>query len=63
MGLYSTEEFNNNDIELRFLKSDVAPYRQFSNEFIPNLSIIDVLMFNSIADIRLKLKQYKLVTK
>lgn len=59
--LYSPEEFNKNGIDLRFLKSEVKPYQQFSNEFVPNLSIIDVLMFNSKADIRVKLKQFKLV--
>ena len=59
--LYSSEEFKTNGIELRFLKSEVKPYQQYSNGFIPNLSIIDALMFNSKADVLLRLKQYKLV--
>lgn len=59
--LYSPIEFNKHGIDLRFLKSEVKPYQQFSNEFVPNLSIIDVLMFNSKADIQVKLKQFKLV--
>lgn len=61
--LYSSEEFDKNGIELRFLKSEVKPYQQFSDDFVPNLSIIDVLMFNSKEDVRLMLKQFSLITK
>lgn len=61
--LYSSEEFAKNGIELRFLKSEVKPYQQFSDDFVPNLSIIDVLMFNSKEDVRLMLKQFSLITK
>lgn len=59
--LYSPAEFAANNIDLRFLNCKAKPYKQFSNEFAPNLSIIDVLMFNSIEQIRLMLKQFKLV--
>ena len=59
--LYSPAEFAANNIDLRFLECKAEPYKQFSNEFVPNLSIIDVLMFNSIEQIRLMLKQFKLV--
>ena len=44
--LYSKETFNQNNIELNFIKATAFEYTQFSNEFIPWLSIIDVLMFN-----------------
>lgn len=47
MDLYSKSDFKNSGIELKFLKPNIEPYRQFSNKFIPNLSIIDILMFNS----------------
>ena len=59
--LYLPTEFAANNIDLRFLNCKAEPYKQFSNEFVPNLSIIDVLMFNSIEQIRLMLKQFKLV--
>lgn len=59
--LYSPVEFAANNIDLRFLNCKAEPYKQFSNEFVPNLSIIDVLMFNSIEQIRLMLKQFELV--
>ena len=37
-------------------------YNQFDNEFIPNLSIIDVLMFNSKEQIQRMLNNYELVS-
>ena len=59
--LYSPAKFASNNIDLRFLYCRAEPYKQFSNKFVPNLSIIDVLMFNSIEQIRLMFKQFKLV--
>ncbi len=45
--LYAKEIFKQNNIELNFIKSDPIEYRQFNNVFIPWLSMIDVMMFNS----------------
>ncbi len=45
-GLYSRPEFEKNGIGLGFIKSEPIEYRQFGTGFVPNLSIIDVLMFN-----------------
>lgn len=61
--LYSFSDFKKEGIELKFLKTDAISYKQFSNEFQPNLSIIDVMMFNSKEDISHMLKQYTLVTE
>ncbi|MCI8567073.1 MAG: WbqC family protein [Lachnospiraceae bacterium] len=44
--LYNKEIFSLHGIELRFLESLTVDYVQFNNEFIPSLSILDVLMFN-----------------
>lgn len=44
--LYSRDEFKQNGIELKFLRSVPLEYRQKNNPFLPNLSIADVLMFN-----------------
>lgn len=44
--LYNKEEFKNEGIELQFLKANNIIYPQFKNEFVPFLSIIDVMMFN-----------------
>lgn len=52
--LYSKEAFHQHNIKLSFLKSTEIVYPQYKNEFIPWLSIIDVMMFNS----REKIQQY-----
>jgi hypothetical protein len=44
--LYSKEEFKKNNIDIYFVDSNEIIYKQFNDEFVPNLSIIDVLMFN-----------------
>ena len=59
--LYDFEEFRENGIELAFLKTDEIVYPQFGGEFVPNLSIIDVLMFNSVPEIQDMLNRYTLV--
>lgn len=45
--LYNKEFFKKYGVELIFIKSLPITYKQFDNEFVPWLSIIDVLMFNS----------------
>jgi len=45
--LYSKEEFSAHGIDLMFLKTKPFEYKQFNNEFVPWLSIIDIMMFNS----------------
>lgn len=59
--LYSCQEFRKNGIELKFLKTADIIYSQFDNEFIPNLSIIDVMMFNSVEKIKGFLTDYSLL--
>lgn len=45
--LYSREHFKAESIDLRFLKTQDVSYQQFGKEFVPYLSIIDVMMFNT----------------
>ncbi len=59
--LYSEADFLNHNIQLHFIKSNSIQYPQFKNEFIPWLSIIDVLMFNSVEKIKGFLDDYELV--
>lgn len=59
--LYDKENFKKENIELRFLKTNEICYKQFENEFHSNLSIIDVMMFNSKTDIQKMLQEYELV--
>src|SRR5690606_15359221 len=46
--LYSKEFFTSKGITLHFIKPENIVYQQFDNEFFPWLSIIDVMMFNSV---------------
>ncbi len=48
MELYSKETFREKAIELKFIKSKPFEYLQFGDEFVPWLSIIDVMMFNPL---------------
>jgi len=59
--LYDKEDFNNHNIKLQFLETEITPYPQFKNEFVPNLSILDVMMFNSVKDINKMLDNYDLI--
>lgn len=59
--LYDFEEFRENGIELAFLKVDDIVYPQFGKEFVPSLSIIDVMMFNSVPEIQEMLNRYTLI--
>ena len=59
--LYTKQHFLMNKLELNFLKSDIVSYKQFDNDFIPWLSIIDVLMFNSPHEVNTMLDQFQLI--
>lgn len=50
--LYAGDAFSSKGIELRFIRSLPFEYPQFGAAFVPSLSIIDVMMFNSIPSIR-----------
>jgi len=58
--LYSREIFKNEGIDLYFLKSKDISYRQFNNEFVPWLSIIDVIMFNSRDYLKIALNNFEI---
>lgn len=58
--LYSVEYFMTKGIDLVFLKSKSIIYKQLSNDFIPWLSVIDLLMFNDINSLTYILKQFEL---
>jgi hypothetical protein len=59
--LYSKETFREKGIELKFIQSKPFEYPQFGGVFVPWLSIIDVMMFNSVEDIQLQLSQFNLI--
>src|SRR5438093_375332 len=45
--LYSVTAFAEQGVELKFIRSRPITYRQYDNTFVPGLSIVDVMMFNS----------------
>lgn len=49
--LYSTSEFAERGIALRFVTPKITPYSQGSHTFVPNLSIIDHLMWRDPQDV------------
>lgn len=59
--LYDKWVFEAQNINLNFIKSKPVEYTQFKNEFVPWLSIVDVLMFNSKETIKEFLNNYELV--
>lgn len=59
--IYSEEKFKSNNIELKFLKTDTIVYPQFKNSFVPYLSILDIMMFNSVEEIDEMLNKYELI--
>ena len=60
--LYDAEIFRNTGVELYFTVMRPLLYKQKSKEFVPYLSIIDVLMENSLVDMQRHLNSYELLT-
>lgn len=59
--LYDRKEFAADGILIHFVNPTLREYPQFSSNFIPNLSMIDVLMMNSKDDVLSMLRRYSLV--
>jgi hypothetical protein len=60
--LYNSKDFLREGVNLHFLQPNLSPYRQLNKgEFIPGLSLIDVLMNNSVQEIKKMLLDFKLV--
>lgn len=59
--LYDRESFLQEGLNLSFLQPEIKEYGQFKNEFIPYLSIIDIMMFNSKEEIKIMMCEYVLV--
>ena len=62
VSLYNKEHFFDQNITLHFLKTKNIQYQQFGKPFIASLSIIDMLMFNSVDSVISMInEQYELV--
>ena len=61
--LYSREDFAQKGVALKFIKARPFTYEQFSQPFVPWLSILDVLMFNPLDKIKANyLSNFDLIT-
>ena len=56
--LYKKDEFAEHGVELKFIHSHCRVYKQFGKNFVPGLSILDVIMFNSREEIVQMLDEY-----
>jgi hypothetical protein len=61
ISLYNKEDFKKENIDLLFYRCNDIAYKQFNNEFVPWLSIIDVLMFNAVENVKGMLNKYELI--
>ncbi len=59
--LYIKSRFTENKLNLHFIKSNEINYKQYKNDFVPFLSIVDVLMFNSVKEVNQMLNQFELL--
>jgi hypothetical protein len=61
--LYNKRRFSNENMDLRFIEtnSERIIYKQFNNQFVPNLSFLDIAMFNPKNGIVDFMNQYRLV--
>ncbi len=58
---FDTSKYEKLGINIEFQQMIPVAYKHLSEDFIPFLSIIDVLMFNTVADINKMLGSYELV--
>lgn len=59
--LYDYEEFRTRNLRLGFIQTGDVSYRQFGGEFVPYLSMMDLIMFNSREEIRDFLDRYTIL--
>ena len=58
--IFNRDKFAYSGINIKFIESNFIKYKQSRREYVPWLSIIDLMMFNSIDTIRKMLSLYKL---
>lgn len=59
--LYHHKDFTDKNIELKFIKSRLTPYRQTGKDFVPALSIVDPLLWAGPSRTKDMLGDYDLV--
>lgn len=58
--LYNKKDFKSKGIQLSFIDPIFTEYDQFGGEFIPGLSILDVMMYNTVDEIEKMLQRFEL---
>ena len=61
--IFKKAEFDAANIKLKLLKGGQLSYTQRNRQFVPGLSIIDVLMWNSAEEVRELMTQYEVIEK
>ena len=59
--LYNYSSFDEKGIKLSFIETRAVQYQQLNSKFVPNLSIIDVMMFNDKENCLNLLMEYEIV--
>ncbi|MFS8152580.1 WbqC family protein [Vreelandella titanicae] len=59
--IFQPDEFTKSKIKLSFLEPDIDNYKQANRSFVPGLSIIDVMMWNDIDEIKEFVKKGNLI--
>jgi len=59
--LYNKDDFLLHEIDLGFVKPEIIPYKQHSYNFVPCLSILDILMFNSVKETNSLLSKFQII--
>lgn len=61
LNLYSSDEFMRHGLTLKFISTQPMAYRQFGDIHLENLSVIDLMMFVGLQEIREGLARYVLI--
>ncbi len=59
--IYDKDIFAKKNIDLSFLSPSFIEYKQFNDKFEPNLSIVDIMMFNNKKEIASSFLRYELI--
>lgn len=57
---FDRSKYDKNGVELKFLEYRPVPYKQIQEEFVPNMSILDALMFCSPKQVKGMLNSFNL---
>ena len=59
--IYCQQKYQDHGLVIKFIKPNLFSYKQFDRNFVPGLSIIDVMMFNDVNAIKEMLEMPELI--